>query len=113
MKAPTAAELIEAVRERMDDAVDRPIGGFEARVVRNVLAIVERELALGSAVDQQRRSVLAAFDAPDESALAAAIRAGGHDDEVDELRKQLLDVTEAQLDIDNPRWSDRPRTAVK
>ena len=50
MNAPTIAELVEAVRERMDQATDRPVAGFEARVIRNVLAIVERELRLGPEV---------------------------------------------------------------
>lgn len=104
MKAPSTAELIEAVRERMEAAIDRPIGGFEARVVRNVLAIVERELALGPNVAIGRAAVLADFDAVDEEALATAIRHGSHDAASADLRKRLLEVAEAQLAIDNPRW---------
>lgn len=104
MKAPTAAELIEAVRERMDDATERPVGGFEARVVRNVLAIVEREYELGVAVQEQRAAVLAAFGATDDEGLAVAIRAGEREDVEDELRAELITLAEAQLAIDNPRW---------
>ena len=49
---PTAAELVEAVREHLDGVMERSEGGagFEARVARNALAIVERELRLGPAL---------------------------------------------------------------
>ncbi len=104
MKAPSAAELVEAVRERMEAAIDRPIGGFEARVVHNVLAIIERELALGPDVAVDRTVLLADFGAADDEALAAAIRSGVHDQEIVELRQRLLALAECQLAIDNPRW---------
>lgn len=104
MKAPTLAELVEAVRERLEEAIERPLGGFEARVVRNVLAIVERELELGDAVAERNRSLLAEYGAADDEALAAAIRSGRLDDRAAELRADLLALAEAQLAIDNPRW---------
>ena len=46
---PTAAELVEAVREYLETLMEHGEGGarFEARVARNALAIVERELLLG------------------------------------------------------------------
>jgi len=104
VKAPTAAELVEAVRERMDRAVDEPVGGFEARVVRNVLAIVERELALGARVESVRDELLHRFAASNDEALADAIRNGALDDRAVELRQALLALAEQQLLIDNPRW---------
>lgn len=104
MKAPTSAQLVEAVRERMEAAIDRPVGGFEARVVRNVLAIVERELALGPDVAVDRSVLLDDFGAADDETLAAAIRSGVHDNHAAELRARLLALAEAQLAIDNPRW---------
>lgn len=104
MKAPTTAQLIEAVRERMEAAIERPVSGFEARVVRNVLAIVERELAHGADVDELRQRTLASFEADGDETLAADIRAGRHDDVEPELRAHLLALAEAQLAIDNPRW---------
>lgn len=88
----------------MEDAIERPVGGFEARVVRNVLAIIERELDLGPAVGEGRAAVLSDFGVADEETLAAAIRSGQHDEQADELRARLLAVAEAQLEIDNPRW---------
>ena len=104
MKAPTNQQLIEAVRERMEAAIDRPVGGFEARVIRNVLAIVEREMELGPAVEERRVEVLEAFGASSDEDLAASIRSGALDRSAVELRGQLLGLAEAQLAIDNPRW---------
>ena len=48
---PTAAELVEAVREYLDGLLERSADGarFEARVARNALGIAERELLLGPA----------------------------------------------------------------
>jgi len=104
MKAPTTAELIEAVRERMDEAVERPIGGFEARVVSQCARRCEREFVLGPDVAVDRVALLADFDAVDDEALAASIRSGAHDGQAEELRARLLVLAEMQLDIDNPRW---------
>lgn len=104
MKPPSMAELIEATRERIERVPDAPIGAFEARVIRNVLAIVERELSLGSAVERERAAVLARHGAVDEEGLADAIRSGAHDERSDDLRADLLALAERQLAIDNPRW---------
>ncbi len=104
MKAPTIAELVEAVRERLDEAIERPLGGFEARVVRNVLAIIERELEFGDAVEDRHLSILASYEASDDEALAASIRSGNLDQRAATLRADLLALAEAQLAIDNPRW---------
>jgi hypothetical protein len=81
---PTAAELIEAVREYVERAVmERSDGGtrFDAMVARNALAIVERELRIGPelAAAHARRLRHLGFD--DDVALAAVIRAGELDDE--------------------------------
>lgn len=104
MKAPTSAQLIEAVRERMEAAIERPLGGFEARVVRNVLAIVEREMALGPAIADQRTALNNEYGFSSDEALAAAIRSGSLDGSTTELRERLLALAESQLAIDNPRW---------
>ncbi|HVT41730.1 MAG TPA: phosphotransferase, partial [Acidimicrobiales bacterium] len=50
---PTAAELVEAVREYVEKGVMAGSSGsaqFEARVARNALGVVERELHLGPAI---------------------------------------------------------------
>lgn len=104
MKATTASELVEAVRERMELAVGTPVTGFEARVIRNVLAIVERELAFGQETEALRGELLSRYGALDEEALAASIRSGRLDDRAERLRGDLLLLAEQQLSIDNPRW---------
>ena len=104
MKAPTAAELVEAVRERMELAIDTPVTGFEARVIRNVLAIVERELASGQQTEALRGELLANYGEADEETLAASVRSGRLDDRAVQLRRDLLVLAEQQLSIDNPRW---------
>ena len=50
--------------------------GFEARVARNALAVVERELRLGSGPGRGPRGAPGALGFDDDAALAAAIRAG-------------------------------------
>jgi len=88
----------------MELAIDAPVAGFEARVIRNVLAIVERELRFGPQTEELRADVLANYGQADEEALAASIRAGQLDDRGGELRRELLQLAEQQLRIDNPRW---------
>ncbi len=101
---PTMAELVEAVRERVERTSDAPLGSFEARVVRNVLLIVERELDLGPAAAFAHRQRLAGFGATDDRELAAAIRSGEHDARFAELCDVLLKSAEDRLRINNPRW---------
>jgi hypothetical protein len=104
MRATTVSELVEAVRERMEVAIDAPVVGFEARVIRNVLAIVERELAFGRQIEVLRGELLADYGEVDEEALAVSIRSGRFDDRAAQLRRDLLLLAEQQLRIDNPRW---------
>ena len=61
---PTAAELVEAVREYLEtNVMERSEGGvrFEARVARNVLGVVERELQLGRDVAAAHASACATW----------------------------------------------------
>ncbi len=80
---PTAAELVAAVADFLDNDVRAATEGqvnFHARVAANVLRIVERELSDDSAADVTGR--LAGLGFADEAQLAAAIRAGALDDRV-------------------------------
>ena len=93
---PTAAELVDAVREHLAEAVAPQLEGaaaFQLKVAGNALGIVERELRTPPA------SVLSASM---EAALAAAIRNGAEleDDVVVELRRAVVD----RLRVANPRW---------
>ena len=69
---PTAAELVEAVGEYLDDVLERSEGGarFEARVARNALGIAEREIRLGPFLAHARRG------APGRARLHRRCRAG-------------------------------------
>ncbi len=112
---PTAAELVAAVADFLDDDVRsalRPDGrladagqvAFHARVAANVLRIVEREL-----LDDAAGEVTAALDAlgfSDESQLAAAIRAGDLDDKAGEVLACLRILVRHRLRIAHPGYDE-------
>ncbi|MGN6694157.1 MAG: phosphotransferase family protein [Aquihabitans sp.] len=93
---PTAAELVEAVREHLADVVAPELDGaaaFQLKVAGNALGIVERQLRA------QPTSVL---DDRLERALADAIRSGSEleDDVLVEIRAAVVD----RLHVANPKW---------
>jgi hypothetical protein len=107
---PTAAELLEAVREFVErDVMERkqlpPRVAFHARVAVNVLAIVERELTLGPELDAAERERLA--------------RLLGHNGELDDLTAELARrIRDGSLDerravvVDHVRESVRAKLLV-
>ena len=109
---PTAAELVEAVREWLHRDVVPATDGrlqFHARVAANVLAMVEREFELGAgqAIDHARR--LERLGVADDAELAAAIRRREFDHRGDELRASLRESVEDKLRVANPKYLDPPR----
>lgn len=107
---PTASELVEAVGEWIRRSqVDRDIepNAFHARVAANMLAIVERELALGPAQEQTHRSRLEQLGVSDDAALAIAIRSGALDDRADEVRALVWASVRDKLAVANPTYLDR------
>ena len=70
---PTAAELVEAVREQLQAAGG---GDFRVRVVANALQLVERELAAGREPELAHRERLRSLGFADDRALASAVRSG-------------------------------------
>jgi aminoglycoside phosphotransferase (APT) family kinase protein len=107
--APTAAQLVEAVREYLEsDVVEATTGRvrFHSRVAANVLAMVERELRLGPAQAEAHRARLAALGVDDDSALAAAIRSGEIDDRQAEVTAALRAAVADKLAVSNPAWAD-------
>ena len=83
---PTAAELVAAVADFLDEDVRGATEGqvnFHARVAANVLRTVERELLDESAGEVT--DALAELGFADEPQLAAAIRAGDLDDRAGEV----------------------------
>jgi Domain of unknown function (DUF6285) len=105
---PTAAELVAAVADFLDDEV-RPATdgsvGFHARVAANVLRTVERELTDGSSDEAVVALAELGFD--DETQLAAAIRTGQLDDRATELLPVLRAVIRHRLGVAHPGY-DRP-----
>lgn len=118
---PSAAELLEAVREFLEQDVATSTEGrtaFHARVAVNALGIVERELLLGPSVDapvlERLTRLLDRSGTPDElvADLAARIRDGSLDDHrdhaagqvADEVVDVVRDLVRAKLVIANPRY---------
>ena len=104
---PTAAELVEAVREYLEDRVMPTSGGsahFEARVARNALGIVERELMLGPEVSAAHEARLRDLGVHDDAALAASIRAGEFDDDWEPVAAVLAASARDQLLVANPSY---------
>jgi Domain of unknown function (DUF6285) len=111
---PTAAELAEAVREHLDRALGdesstrTPAGSdtarFETRVVRNAVAVVERELRLGPELAAAHAAGLAELGFADDAALAAAIRSGAFDDDWSGVAPVLAAWARDQLLVANPSY---------
>jgi aminoglycoside phosphotransferase (APT) family kinase protein len=103
---PTAAELVEAVREYLDGLMDGSADGrrFEARVARNALGIAERQLLLGPAFAAAHAERLAELGFSDDAALAAALRAGALDDEWESVAPSLAASARDQLLVANPAY---------
>ena len=105
---PTAAELVEAVREFIESDVMAAVEGrvrFHARVAANVLAMGERELADGGAAARSHADRLARFGVVDDSGLAAAIRDGSLDDRWDEVVDAVSDSVRDKLEVANPGYA--------
>jgi aminoglycoside phosphotransferase (APT) family kinase protein len=104
---PTAAELLEAVREWVEDDVRGATEGrvaFHARVAANALRIVERELALAPAHLAAHAAGLARLGCADDHELASRIRTGELDDRRDEVREVLAGAVRSKLEVANPGW---------
>ncbi len=108
---PTAAELVEAVREWLERDVAPEADGrlrFHARVAVNMLAIVERELALGPAQAEAHAERLARLGVADDAELAQRIRSGELDDRLDEVKAAVAASVRDKLTVANPRYLDTP-----
>jgi hypothetical protein len=110
---PTAAELVAAVADFLDNDVRSATGpdsrladagqvSFHARVAANVLRIVERELTDDSAAEVT--SMLAELGFADETQLAAAIRAGSLDDRAADVLPALRTLVGHRLAIAHPGY---------
>ena len=107
--SPSSGELLEAVREWLERDVMSSTEGrlrFHARVAANVLATVERELAVGAAQQVEHERRLASLGVDDDAALARAIRTGDLDDRLAEVRAVLRADVDARLAVANPTYAD-------
>jgi len=104
---PTAAELVAAVADFLDNDVRAATEGqvnFHARVAANVLRIVEREL-----LDEPAAGVtdaLGELGFTDEAQLAAAIRAGELDDSAADVLPVLRALVRHRLAVAHPGYAE-------
>jgi aminoglycoside phosphotransferase (APT) family kinase protein len=110
---PTAAELLEAVREFLERDVMPAVDGrvaFHTRVALNALGMLEREATLGPELDADEHHRLATLLGRDGSvgelttALAASIRSGELDERRDEVVGVLRKSIAGKLAIANPGY---------
>ncbi len=108
---PTAAELVEAVREYLDGVMARQRGRRAAsrpgwRVTR--LGIVERELRLGPSLAAAHAARLAGLGFADDAALASALRSGALDGDWASVAPALAAAARDQLLVANPAYLPAP-----
>lgn len=106
---PSAAELVEAVREFLEHEVMGATEGsvrFHTRVAANVLAMVERELRDGRRLETDHATRLASLGVASEADLAAAIRAGQLDDRLDVVRAVVQATVLDKVRVANPGYLD-------
>jgi hypothetical protein len=107
--APSAAQLVEAVREWLEREVMTTTEGrlrFHARVAANVLAMVERELELGADQAARHRARLDLLGVSDDAELAERIRSGVLDDRLDEVRQLVRASVIDKLEVANPSYGN-------
>jgi hypothetical protein len=105
---PTAAELVEAVRELLEGEVMGALEGrlrFQVRIAVNALGMVGRELDLGAEQAAAHADRLAALGLADDRALAAAIRAGDLDDRWDEVLAAVRASVVDKLAVAHPDYT--------
>ena len=104
---PSAAELLAAVQEYLESTVmasTEAAARFEARVARNVVAMVGRELELGPAAEVARAERLDTLGVADDKTLAAAIREGAYDHDLSAVASILTGGVHDQLSVTNPSY---------
>jgi hypothetical protein len=110
---PTAAELVQAVREFLEHDVMAATEGrvqFHTRVAANALGMIERELTDGPAFDDAERARAAALLGHDgdvralEREVAAGIRDGSLDDRLDAVREHVRATVHEKLLVANPGY---------
>jgi hypothetical protein len=111
---PDKKELVEAVREFLENKVQPAVEGqisFHTRIAVNMLRIVERELALGPELEHRElerlRALLGQEGTLEElnAALCQKVKSGEIDYRSQELITHLRLSALGKLSIDNPEYS--------
>lgn len=105
---PSTRQLVESVREWMERDLLSSTSGrvqFHTRVAINVLAMVERELTVGAEQLARHRERLAALGFSDDVELAAAIRRGDVDHDLERVIEAVRADVEAKLSVANPGYA--------
>ncbi|MDT8297961.1 MAG: DUF6285 domain-containing protein [Spirochaetaceae bacterium] len=115
---PTIDELLEATQEflekRIIDKVDSN-RAFHTRVAINVLALVRRELQLGTDLADKEKERLHSLLGTDgtiaemNAELCSRLRDKSMDYRNDEIFRHLFETTMGQVSIDNPEYSGYKR----
>ena len=111
--APSAADLLESVREFLQDEVMAATEGrtrFHVRVAARVVGIVQREIRAGDAAARSHAARLARLGFDSDEGLAAAIRSGSLDDRWEEVADAVRSTVADKLAVANPSYAD-DRTA--
>ena len=109
--SPDASGLLEAVREFLEKDVMEATDGrvrFHTRVAVNVVAMVERELALGPEQSARHAAGLATLGVKDEKELAGAVRSGALGLEDPRLWAVVSTSVRDRLAVANPRYLEAP-----
>jgi hypothetical protein len=104
---PTASELVQAVREWMEQDLSKGIEprlAFHLRVAMNMLDIVDRELQLGAPMEERHAQVLQGLGVANDTELALKIRAGDFDEDIPSLLEVLRPVVEDKVRVANPKY---------
>lgn len=104
---PSAEQLVESVREWLENDVMPAVGGrlqFHTRVAINILAMVEREMALGPEQADKHRANLDRLGYASDADLAVAIRRGVCDDRIAEIEDVVFASVVEKLRVANPKY---------
>lgn len=104
---PTAAELIESVREWLEKDVLPSVEGrltFHTRVAINSLDIVKRELDTQVETDSVHQEMLKELAVDSTAELSQQIRSGEFDNSLLSLLNALAPAIENKVRVSNPKY---------
>lgn len=104
---PTAGQLVESVREWLEKDVVSGTSGrlqFLARVAVNSLAIVEREMRVGTPQTRRHLARLADLGVDSDAELAREIRSGRFDDRLDVVAEVVRHSVVDKVHVANPKY---------